>query len=80
MNESAVNRAKKLQSITIVIASPKKKPIKDFIAIIIREVPTATFISTFANKTNAGMIKKPPPAPIKPVTAPTSKPSIIISG
>ena len=46
--------------------------------IIIREVATALFIGKLANNTKAGMIKKPPPAPTRPVRIPTTKPSIII--
>ena len=69
---------KKLQSISIVKASPKKNPMSDLNAIIISDVATAIFISTFASITKAGMIKNPPPAPIIPVIAPTSNPSIII--
>ena len=68
------------QSISIVNASPRKNPNRDLKAIIINEVPTATFIFTFANITNAGIIKNPPPAPIKPVMAPTTKPSKRING
>ena len=48
----------------------------DLRAIIIKEVPIAIFISNPANKTNAGIIKKPPPAPTKPVTTPTTRPSV----
>ncbi len=47
----------------MVRASPKKNPIKDFRVTITRDVPMAFLISIFANSTNAGMIKKPPPAP-----------------
>ena len=64
INERKVKSAKNCQSISIVIASPNKKPNKDFIAMMTNEVPTATFISTFAKMTNAGIIKNPPPAPI----------------
>ena len=70
----------KYQSIFMVKASPKKKPNKDFSVIIIKEVPIAFLISRLANKTKAGMIRNPPPAPTKPVTAPTIKPSIVIIG
>ena len=70
----------KCQSISMVKASPKKKPDNDFSAIIIKEVPIAFLISRLANKTKAGMIRNPPPAPTKPVKAPTIKPSIGING
>tara|TARA_B110000971_G_scaffold100951_1_gene103849 strand:- start:245 stop:418 length:174 start_codon:yes stop_codon:yes gene_type:complete len=49
----------------------------DFIVIITRDVPIAIFISSPANKTKAGIIKNPPPAPTNPVIAPTTIPSII---
>ena len=42
-----------------------------------RDVPIAIFISSPANKTKAGIIKNPPPAPTKPVIAPTTTPSNI---
>ena len=70
----------KCQSISMVKASPKKNPDNDFSAIIIKEVPIAFLISRLANKTKAGMIRNPPPAPTKPVIAPTIKPSIGING
>ena len=56
------------------------KPINDFAAIINNEVPTAIFIGSLLNITKAGMIKKPPPAPTKPVKTPTTAPSKIIKG
>ena len=37
-------------------------------------MPTAFFIGIFRISTNAGMIKKPPPAPKKPVARPTKIP------
>ena len=52
------------------------KPIKEFIAIINKEVPTASFIGKPSNKTSAGINKNPPPAPSKPVTKPTEMPLI----
>ena len=80
IKDSVVNVPKNAQSISIVRASPKKNPNNDLSAIIIKEVPTATFIFTLARITRAGIIKKPPPAPMSPVTPPTSKPSIKMSG
>ena len=44
------------------------------------EVPTAIFIGSLTNKTKAGIIKNPPPAPTTPVSVPTTKPSAAISG
>ena len=48
-----VNTTKKLQSIDIIKASPKKNPTIDFRAIITSEVPIAFFISKLVNTTNA---------------------------
>ena len=76
----SVKMERNTQSTFIVKASPKKKPIRDLNAMIMSDVPTATFIFMFASITRAGMIKKPPPAPIIPVIAPTSNPSIKIRG
>ena len=39
-----------------------------------KEVPTATLISIPSSRTNAGMIKKPPPTPNSPVRTPTPNP------
>ena len=58
----------------------KKNPKIDFKAIIISEVPIAFFIPKLVNTTKAGIIRNPPPAPTKPVTAPTKRPSINING
>ncbi len=75
-----LNEAKNIQSIFKLVDKSPVNPIKDLMAIIINEVPTAFFMGKPANKTKAGMIKKPPPAPTNPVKAPTNKPSIIITG
>ncbi len=77
--ETAVKESKKVQSISRFFTSPKK-PISDLIAIINSEVATAFFIGNLASNTKAGMIKKPPPAPITPVMTPTTRPSIMMSG
>ena len=42
--------------------------------IIIKEVATACLIVNLANKTNAGTIINPPPAPTNPVKTPTPNP------
>lgn len=34
------------------------------------DVPTAIFIGVFAKNNNAGIIRKPPPAPTNPATRP----------
>ena len=52
------------------------KPMLEFIKIINNEVPTACFIGKLAKNNNAGIIKKPPPAPKNPVTIPTKNPII----
>ena len=77
IKERPVIMSKNPQSICINMASPKKNPNNDLKAIITNEVPTATFISTLAKITRAGIIKNPPPAPTKPVIAPTTTPSNI---
>ena len=47
------------------------KPINELIVIINNEVPMAFFIGNLANFNKAGIIKKPPPAPINPIKIPT---------
>jgi len=79
-NDRMLKVERKVQSIDIVKASPKKNPVSDLKAMMIKEVPTATFMSILANRTKAGMIKNPPPAPMSPVTPPTKNPSIKING
>ncbi len=75
----AVKLRRNDQSISRFSTSPMK-PINDFIAMISIEVATAFFIGSFANITKAGIIKKPPPAPIIPVNSPTTAPSRTIRG
>lgn len=53
-------------------------PSNDLSEIIKSDAPTAFFIGIPRNKTSAGIIKKPPPAPKTPVTKPTTAPSVII--
>ena len=48
----------------------------DLRAMIVKEVPIAILISKPANKTSVGTIKKPPPAPTKPVIKPKQKGAI----
>ena len=60
---------KNFQSIVMVCISPKN-PISEFMAMMKREVPTAFFIGNLANKSNDGIIKKPPPAPTNPIMIP----------
>lgn len=79
MTDKPVKLNKNSQSISKLLISPRN-PIKDLTAIIRSEVPIAFFIGIFANNTNAGMIKKPPPAPTNPVSKPTRIPSIAITG
>ena len=52
-----MKESKNIQSICSCPKSPVK-PIKDLIAIIIREVATAFFIGNLAKSTKAGIIKK----------------------
>ena len=43
---------------------------------MVKLVPTAVFISRPVTKTKTGMIRKPPPAPTRPVRTPTARPSV----
>lgn len=47
----------------------------EFATMISSDVPMAMFISTPSNNTSAGMIRKPPPTPNRPVGKPTSNPA-----
>ena len=78
--ENPVNNKRKGQSIKPPVWISPVKPISDFAAIINKEVPIASFISSPANNTSAGMIRNPPPAPTKPVNVPTAISSIMITG
>ena len=60
-------------SIFNVWTSPEN-PIKEFKAIITKEVPTAFFMDSPAHSTKAGTYKNPPPAPISPVINPIMAP------
>ena len=75
----AATEVKSTQSMTVSPPSPKN-PINDLAAIITNDVPTASFIGSLDKRTKAGIIKKPPPAPTKPVTTPTTAPSNKITG
>ena len=71
--DRAVKVRRKVQScftIDIVLKNPKI----EFMEMIKSEVATAFFILTPRSITKAGTIKKPPPAPIKPVIIPTKSP------
>jgi len=52
-----------------------QNPLAAFSAMTSREVPTARFMGTRASSTSAGTIRKPPPTPTSPVSAPTARPS-----
>src|SRR5690606_22679430 len=54
-----------------------KNPIREFNAIIIKEVPMASLMGRFIKITRAGTSKKPPPAPRNPVTSPIPNPNNI---
>ena len=77
--EISVKINKNVQWILLWCKSPVK-PINELRAIMNRDVPMAFFIGSFANKTRAGIIKKPPPAPMIPVSKPTPIPIIIRYG
>lgn len=51
-----------------------KNPIREFREMMTSEVPMATFIGVLSKLTSAGIIIKPPPAPTKPVSTPTTDP------
>ena len=71
-------RTMKCQSVAVWKLAPQK-PINDFTAIIISEVPTASFIGSLDKITNAGIIINPPPAPTNPVSVPSMAPCIKMS-
>ena len=73
VNEKILAIVKNSQSMAKFPISPINPNI-DWIAMIKRELPTALFISRPLTKTKVGTIRKPPPAPTKPATAPTNKP------
>ena len=68
-----VNVNKNFHSIGLLFILPAK-PMIALKAMIIREVATAFFIDSLAEKINVGIIKKPPPTPTKPVNKPTRMP------
>ena len=49
-------------------------PTRELSAMISNEVPIATFMGILINRTKAGINKKPPPAPSKPVAKPIATP------
>lgn len=51
-----------------------KKPKSELKVMMVRDDPTAVFMGSLPNSTNAGMMRKPPPAPNSPVTMPTAAP------
>ena len=77
MVDRAVKTNRKPQLISVVPRSPKN-PTNDFMAMINNVVATAFFIGMFSNKTNAGIMRKPPPMPITPVKRPILIPEQII--
>ena len=75
--ENAVKLIRNNQSIVMFCKSPEK-PIKEFIVITNSEVAMAFLIVSRANLVSAGTIKKPPPAPIKPIKTPTKNNWIMV--
>ena len=63
----------KRQSMVLCPMSPVK-PIKEFRAIMSKDVPMASFIGSLISRTSDGISKKPPPAPNRPVTSPIPNP------
>ena len=74
--ERAVKRIRKSHSIFKKDKSVVN-PISEFKVIITKDVATACFMVNLENKTNAGTIIKPPPAPSSPVKIPTPRPITI---
>ena len=68
--ENAVNGSRKFQFTSVCVRPPIKEE-RQFIVIINNDVPIAFFIGNLKNRTNAGMIRNPPPAPTSPVSVPT---------
>ena len=64
----------------LVIFCELAKPNNEFIEIIKHRSANCFFISKFKSITNAGTIRKPPPAPIIPVIIPTAMPWVISNG
>ena len=77
MVDMVVKTKRNPQFISVFPRSPKN-PTNDFMAMINNAVATAFFIWIFSNKTNAGIIRKPPPTPITPVSKPIIIPAKII--
>ena len=76
--DAIIHLVRCFESDKITHVNSEINPINDLTAIINKEVATAFFIGSFANITNAGIIRNPPPAPTTPVRIPITKPSIII--
>ena len=68
-----LNKPKNFQSMILSFKLPAK-PISELKAMIIKEVATALFIDSLAEKIKVGIIRKPPPTPTKPVIKPTNIP------
>lgn len=69
----AVTFARKIQFIVKCPKSPVN-PVKEFKAMMNRDVPTASFIGSFTSNTKVGIKRKPPPAPKRPVAMPIAVP------
>ena len=72
---SAMNGKINIQSTSAPFPKEPKKPTRDLMEMIIRDVPTAISMDMPNKTTSTGTIKKPPPAPTNPVMAPTTSPS-----
>ena len=51
------------------------KPISELRDMMSSDVPMAVLIDSLTKFTKTGIIRKPPPAPIKPVSVPVNNPS-----
>ena len=72
ITDTVVNDNRKVQSIAMFCTSPAK-PVRELMVMISKEVPMAFFIGSLANFSSAGIIRNPPPAPIRPISIPTKK-------
>lgn len=65
---------------TEILGISTANPIRDFDAMITKDVPMACLMGKLLKRTSAGMIKNPPPAPTNTVKIPTNVPSRSIRG
>lgn len=64
----------KNNQLTVILSKENIKPKMELIAMMNKEVATASFIEIPSRSIKAGTMRKPPPAPINPVIIPTNSP------